>query len=189
MKKKLLTAAALSALFFGSVLMYSCNKSNAETKAYPKALANYGDFKNLVSVIEQHRQERLVSLDDFLKMQKEPNTVLLDTRSANRYAGRHLKGALSLPFTDFTQTNLKRLIPDANTRILIYCNNNFQGDQVNFTTKTATPSAANNHTPLTLALNIPTYINLFGYGYKNVYELDELVNVSDSRIQFEGAAQ
>ncbi|MCF3111222.1 rhodanese-like domain-containing protein [Niabella sp. CC-SYL272] len=189
MKKKLLIATAASVLFSGSVLLYSCTKSNAETKAYPKALANYSDFKNLVNVIEQHRQERLVSLDDLLQMQKEANTVLLDTRSANRYASRHLKGAISLPFTDFTQANLNRLIPDANTRILIYCNNNFLGDQVNFTTKTAAPSAANNHTPLTLALNIPTYINLFGYGYKNVYELDELVNISDSRIQFEGAAK
>lgn len=40
--------------------------------------------------------------------------------------------------------------------------------------------------PITLALNIPTYINLYGYGYQNVYELSELVVVSDPRIQFEG---
>lgn len=39
---------------------------------------------------------------------------------------------------------------------------------------------------ITLALNIPTYINLYGYGYKNVYELSELVSIHDSRIQFEG---
>ena len=37
-----------------------------------------------------------------------------------------------------------------------------------------------------MALNVPTYINLYGYGYQNVYELDELVNVSDQRIEFEG---
>ena len=42
--------------------------------------------------------------------------------------------------------------------------------------------------PLTLALNIPTYINLYGYGYKNVYELSELVSVFDRRIEFEGTA-
>ena len=28
-----------------------------------------------------------------------------------------------------------------------------------------------------------TYINLYGYGYRNIYELDELVNVNDSRIE------
>ncbi len=38
-----------------------------------------------------------------------------------------------------------------------------------------------------MALNVPTYINLYGYGYRNVYELDELVNVKDRRITFEGS--
>jgi hypothetical protein len=47
--------------------------------------------------------------------------------------------------------------------------------------------AANNQ--LTLALNIPTYINLYGYGYQNVYELNELVaTFFDKRIEFEGTA-
>ena len=40
--------------------------------------------------------------------------------------------------------------------------------------------------PLMMALNIPTYINLYGYGYRNVYELHELVKVTDPRIEFEG---
>ncbi|MBK7146479.1 MAG: hypothetical protein IPH76_15185 [Xanthomonadales bacterium] len=38
-----------------------------------------------------------------------------------------------------------------------------------------------------LALNVPTYITLYGYGYRNVYELDELVQVTDPRIRFEGS--
>lgn len=37
-----------------------------------------------------------------------------------------------------------------------------------------------------LALNIPTFINLYGYGYRNIYELDELVNINDPRVKFEG---
>jgi hypothetical protein len=40
--------------------------------------------------------------------------------------------------------------------------------------------------PKMMALNIPTYINLYGYGYHNVYELNELVKVRDPRIAFEG---
>ena len=39
---------------------------------------------------------------------------------------------------------------------------------------------------LTLALNIPTFINLYGYGYRNVYELADLVSVYNSKIEFEG---
>jgi len=41
--------------------------------------------------------------------------------------------------------------------------------------------------PLMMALNIPTYINLYGYGYHNVYELNELVDINDPRISFEGS--
>ncbi len=39
---------------------------------------------------------------------------------------------------------------------------------------------------ITLALNIPTFINLYGYGYKNVYELGDLVSVFMDPIKFEG---
>ena len=40
--------------------------------------------------------------------------------------------------------------------------------------------------PRMMALNIPTYVNLYGYGYQNVFELDELLDVKDPRVVFEG---
>lgn len=160
---------------------------------YPKALVDYDDFKNLVAEVEKERVNHLVSFDAFLKMSKENNTVILDTRSDFRFKRKHLKGAIHIDFTDFTQENLAKLIPDPNTRILIYCNNNFNGDQINFASKMALPKIStpesqilSNRKPIMLALNIPTHINLYGYGYKNVYELDELVNVNDARVKFEG---
>jgi rhodanese-related sulfurtransferase len=52
-------------------------------------------------------------------------------------------------------------------------------------TGTIPPSNAK---PITLALNIPTYINLYGYGYRNIYELSELVNTYGKKIEFEGTA-
>lgn len=162
---------------------------------YKKALVNYEDFKNLVTAVENHRRDRLINLDTFLKMSKEKNVIILDARSTFRYKRKHLKGAKSLSFTDFTQQNLNQLIPDVNTKILIYCNNNFEGDQVDFASKVATPKPQmesqilSNRKPIMLALNIPTYINLYGYGYRNVYELNELVNVNDKRIKFEGTVK
>ena len=39
---------------------------------------------------------------------------------------------------------------------------------------------------ITLALNIPTYLALYGYGYRNIYELNELVNIDDPRVKLEG---
>lgn len=168
------------------------NTTMTEQKQYPKALVDYDDFKNLVLEVEKERTNHLVSLSDFLKMSQEKNTIILDSRSDFRYNRKHLKGAVHLDFTDFTQENLYKLIPDPNTRILIYCNNNFDGDPIDFASKMAIPKSApetqilSNRKPIMLALNIPTHINLYGYGYKNVYELDELVHVNDTRIKFEG---
>ncbi len=163
-------------------------------KNYPKSLADYNDFKNLVSEVEFYREKRLIDLDEFLRMSQHENTIIIDSRSTYRYKRKHLKGAIHLSFTDFTQQALWDLIPDPNTKILIYCNNNFDGDQIDFTSKISIPrNNKNNETqilsnrkPIMLALNIPTFVNLYGYGYRNIYELDELVNINDPRVEFVG---
>lgn len=164
--------------------------------SYPKARVSYQDFKELVAEVELHRKERVLSFEQFLEMSKNPNTIILDTRSAFRYDRIHLKGAKHLSFTDFTQANLAEVIPSKDTIVLIYCNNNFDGNQVDFASKSGPPRRRSNNAigsqvagqakPVQLALNIPTYINLYGYGYQNVYELGELVNVRDQRVEFEG---
>ena len=113
-----------------------------------------------------------------------------------RFERLHLKDAKHLAFTDFTQDNLAKVIPGFETRILIYCNNNFDGNETDFASKIASPppsasspaarQMAVQEKPIMMALNIPTYVNLYGYGYRNVYELHELVNVDDPRVVFEG---
>jgi hypothetical protein len=162
---------------------------------YPPSKVSFEDFKALVAQVEPYRQKRLVDLDTFLKMSREPKTIVFDARSDFRFERKHLVGAKHLGFSDFTADNLKALIPDRATRILIYCNNNFDGDQVDFATKMAPSFDApppesqilGNQKPVMLALNIPTFINLYGYGYRNVYELAELVDINDPRIRFEGS--
>ena len=186
----------LSICFLTAIIAYSQTLSNTENSDmqnnYPQALVDYDDFKNLVAEVEKVRSEHLVSLDEFLKLSKEGNVVILDSRSNFRFKRKHLVGAVNLDFSDYTQDNLWKLIPDVNTKILIYCNNNFQGDQIDFASKFSIPQEkretqiVSNRKPIMLALNIPTYINLYGYGYKNIYELNELVNVNDPRIKFEG---
>jgi hypothetical protein len=114
--------------------------------------------------------------------------------------GSTSKGAQHLNFSDFTQSNLARVIPSFDTTVLIYCNNNFEGNQVDFASKMVMPSVIkktgeitpalqfkDQEKPLMMALNVPTYINLYGYGYRNVYELHELVKVTDPRVSFEGS--
>jgi len=178
------------------LITLGADMGSAKTANYPKAKVSFDDFKGLVAEVEAHRATRLVDLDTFLKMSKEPGTLILDSRSAFRYERVHVKGAKHLAFTDFTQNALAQVIPSFETTILIYCNNNFDGDQVDFASKVAMPRRPKNpvasqmsaqEKPIMMALNIPTYINLYGYGYHNVYELDELVNVNDRRIALEGS--
>ncbi len=191
MRNKIIFSVFLCSLFACSEILAKDN-INIQT-TYKKSLVNYDDFKELVSEVESHRKNRLLSFDNFLKMSKEKNVVILDARSNFRFERKHIKGAINLSFTDFTQKNISNLVPDKNTRILIYCNNNFSGDQVDFETKISLPPSLTSSNqilseqkPIMLALNIPTYINLYGYGYKNIYELDELVNINDTRVSFEG---
>jgi rhodanese-related sulfurtransferase len=179
-----------------SIMMLVANAGLAQNTNYPKAKVSFDDFKGLVAEVETHRAARLVDLNTFLKMSKEEGVIILDSRSDFRFDRIHLKGAKHLAFTDYTQDNLKKLIPDPETKILIYCNNNFDGNQTDFASKVAVPRPKSDKAaaaqfaaqtkPLMMALNIPTYINLYGYGYRNVYELHELVKVNDPRITFEG---
>ena len=165
-----------------------CQSKNAD---YPKALVSFEDYEQLSKEVKEVRSQRLISLDQFLEFQKDSNTVILDARSRDKFAQKHIKGAINLPFSEFTYENLRLLIPETTTRILIYCNNNIKDDVRVFPSKMSLPKGITTRTevtrkPIMLALNIPTYINLYGYGYRNIYELDEYVSISDPRLEMAG---
>lgn len=160
------------------------------TSAQTHSKVDYDAFEKLVAEVKPHRAERLLNVERFGSLSKQIDVIILDTRSKAMYDAKHIKDAIHLNFSDFTQKALENLIPSKETKILIYCNNNFDEDEEYFPTKSFTPPTPNPNklTELTLALNIPTYINLYGYGYRNVYELSELISVHDGRIKLEGTA-
>jgi len=121
----------------------------------------------------QHRETRRVSEAQFIRMSSEPGTVILDARSREKFDELHVKGAINLPFPDIAIESLKATIPDKNTRILIYCNNNFANAEGPFPAKIARAS-----------LNLSTYIALYSYGYRNVYELAPLIDIKASALPF-----
>lgn len=133
-------------------------------------------FLNDARAVEIQRTNRIVDQDTFLKMAAEEGTIVLDARSADKYAMLHVEGAVSLPFTDFTEETLAKIFPDKNTRILIYCNNNFDNAPRSMPLKIAGAS-----------LNISTLISLQTYGYKNVYELGGYIDVKQSKLPFAGS--
>ncbi|MDG2152348.1 MAG: rhodanese-like domain-containing protein [Crocinitomicaceae bacterium] len=172
-------------------LFIMCDGCYAQTPS----LVDYDTYERIVSEVKMHRSERLINTDKFVEMSKQDNVIILDTRSKEMYDAKHIKGAIHLNFSDFTQKNLEALFESRDVNILIYCNNNFEDDQKYFATKAYVAPVFDKPAPegspmssVTMALNIPTYINLYGYGYKNVFELSELISVFDSRVQLEGTA-
>jgi phage shock protein E len=120
----------------------------------------------------EYRTPRRLSEADFISKSQEPGVIILDARSQQKYNELHIKGAINLNFSDIAIASLEQLIPDKNTPILIYCNNNFSGAEVPFPSKLPTAS-----------LNLSTYIALYNYGYRNVYELAPLVEIQKTKLQ------
>ncbi|EMI63051.1 rhodanese-like domain-containing protein [Leptospira noguchii] len=141
----------------------------------PNRLIDYKKFQNIVNSSAEEREVKRLTEEDFLKMIQDEEVVLLDARSESRYKLRHIKGAISLPFTEFTKESLSKIIPNMNSKILIYCNNNFTGSPEAFASKA--PAAS---------LNLSTFVSLKAYGYKNIYELGPLLSVDSTKLTFEG---
>jgi hypothetical protein len=144
-------------------------------EAIPNRLIDYGKFREIVIQSAEERESRRLTEAQFIAMMQEPGIVLLDARSESRYTLRRIKGAINLPFTEFTEQSLAAVIPHKDTKILIYCNNNFAGSPTAFASKA--PAAS---------LNLSTYTSLKAYGYSNIFELGPLLDVSTTKIPFEG---
>ena len=158
----------LSILFIGVA-------SVAVAEQIPNRLIDYKEFQKIVIASAAEREAHRLTESQFISAMADKTAVLLDARSASKYDLRHIQGAVNLPFTEFTAQTLAGVIPEKGTKVLIYCNNNFEGSPVSFASKV--PAAS---------LNISTYTSLRSYGYTNIFELGPLLNVRTTAIPFEG---
>ena len=167
----------MSAVCIVSLVQAASTQANETSKGSPPDQTNpqvdYAGFAALTQELREYRSNRLVTMDKFIDLASKDNAIILDTRSAAAFRVGHIKGAINLPFSDFTEPKLAKILGDTTRPILIYCNNNFQ-DTIFPVARKSAP----------LALNIPTFINLYGYGYKNIYELNDTVLMSDPRLQW-----
>jgi phage shock protein E len=132
-------------------------------------------YLRVASEAALHREDRRIPESEFIRMSEDPGTIVLDARSGEKFEELHVRGAVNLSFPDITIESLHRLIPSPDTRILIYCNNNFVNAEGPFPGKIARAS-----------LNLSTYIALYSYGYRNVYELGPLLDVKTTSLVLEG---
>jgi hypothetical protein len=181
---KRLVLLALAIIAAASIACAQTRAQATQTKADTARSAKAGinnpaiDMKGYLLVAAEaarHRESRRLTEDEFIQMSRDFGTIIYDARSQERYNELHIRGAINLSFPDITVDSLKATFPDKNARILIYCNNNFVGEQRAFPTKAMTAS-----------LNLSTYIALYSYGYRNIYELGPLLDVKTSKLDFEG---
>lgn len=184
---KRLVLLVLAILASASIACAQTKAQVPQAKTDPNRTAKAGinnpaiDMKGYLAVAAeaaQHRESRRLTEDEFIQMSRESGTIIYDARSQEKYNELHIKGAINLSFPDITVDSLNATFPDKNARILIYCNNNFVGEQRAFPTKIMTAS-----------LNLSTYIALYSYGYRNIYELGPLLDVKTTKLDLVGSIQ
>ena len=157
------------------VLLMSSTPYAQTERAPANELIDYEAFAKNVGEVRTLRESRRVSESEFMRMAREPGTVILDARSERLFRLRHVAGAVNLSFPEFTEATLARIIPTRETRILIYCNNNFTGAPESLPVKA-----------IASALNLSTFVSLQAYGYRNVHELGPVIDVARSKLAFAG---
>ncbi len=160
-------AACLSAVSAACLLALPC-------AAQENPQIDYPGFVELAAKVESYREQRRLGWDQFAKRARAEGAILLDARSETAFAQGHIEGAINLPLPDFTAERLAEVLgPDTSRPVYIYCNNNFADNRVPVVTK-----------KVELALNIPTFINLVGYGYENVWELADVIRTGGPGVRW-----
>jgi phage shock protein E len=134
---------------------------------------DYSTFRQLTAEVEPYRRTRLIDWETFIAAADEPDVLILDARSERQFAAGHIEGAVNLPLPEFSVEALAEVIGRSDRPILIYCNNNFRND---------VPPVALKSGPV--ALNIPTFIHLVAYGYRNIRELNDVMDFNDPAVRW-----
>ena len=125
-----------------------------------------------------HREPAVLSSEHFARrigVEQPLHAEPTDDTTAHLFARLHVRGAVNLPFPDITANELDQLIPSPDTRVLIYCTNNFAA------APTALPEKVARAT-----LNHHSFATLVASSYRNVFELAPLVDVASTEIPREG---
>jgi len=135
---------------------------------------DYPGYRRLAAEVQPYRDSRLIAWAEFDRLRAQPGVLILDARSETAFRAGHIAGAVNLPLPDFTAESLARVVGRNRGRpILIYCNNKLRNDRAPVMLKSRP-----------LALNIQTFINLVGYGYRNVRELDAVIDFNDPQVRW-----
>ena len=162
-------------LRFALPLLLVCAAVPATAQRLPvNPQMDYDGYVALIQEVRPYRFARLIDWNSFAAAARGRNVLILDARSERQFAEGHIRGAVNLPLTEFSEGALAEIIgPNRNRPILIYCNNNFREDRRPVVSKAGR-----------LAINLSTFTHLYGYGYRNIRELNDIVTMDDPRISW-----
>jgi phage shock protein E len=161
---------------FAALALAAAHPAPATPVAQPALLnpqIDYDGYRALIDEVRPYRLARLVDWDAFAAAAAEPGVLILDARSAQQFAAGHIRGAVNVPLPEFSEERLAEVIGRADRPILIYCNNNFRNDRPPVALKSGR-----------LALNLSTFTHLYGYGYRNLRELNDVMDIDDPRVRW-----
>ena len=151
---------------------------SAATGPAPNPQINYSEFRRIAADTEPYRLTRLIDWRTFMSAATDPDVIILDARSERQFAAGHIAGAINVPLPEFSVERLAEVVGRQDRPILIYCNNNFDNDRPPVMLKSGP-----------VALNIPTFIHLVAYGYRNVRELNDVMDIDDPRLPWVTSAE
>ncbi len=115
---------------------------------------SFDQYKNGIQKIDWKAHE--ISFEQFKKESQKSDVVILDLRSEAEYKDGHFKGA-RLMGADIKEEKLKQLVPNKQSKIIVYCTNTFF------------PSRR-------ISLNNVCLPQIIALGYPNVFVIEEIWN-------------
>jgi hypothetical protein len=92
----------------------------------------------------------------------ENAVILIDLRGKESYAAAHIRGAINVPIELLTLEHLKTVVPNSDSRIVVYCSNNFMPTRM-------------------IALTTLGYPAIEQLGYSQVHRLEDLWSSASCR--------
>lgn len=144
----------------------------------PASAAPETDPQPAVAWLQAHR----LSEETFIRLSREPGTVVLEVSDGDAYRLLHVVGARHLTRAELEDAEaVSKVLPDKEARVLIYENNNYRTVRRQFETNQALAVEFLDAREWS-SENLATYLALLRHGYQRVYELAPYVRIDRSQL-------
>ena len=146
--------------------------------ADPAATGTEVTRRELVDWMKSHQ----LSEEEFIRASREPGTVVLDASEPETYRLMHVEGAINLAHGAMNAGTLGRVLPNENTRVLIYENTNYRAAENQRRARKLTGERGQPPVGEWSGENLATYQTLRRYGYRRIDALASYIRVDQGSL-------